>query len=389
MTTPQQRAGELLATYSDPKACVADLLCDRHPADTVAFTIVEPDMSPHHLTFGELRERSRQAAAALADLGVEPGDRVATLMGKSADLVIALLGIWRRGAVHVPLFTAFAPPAISFRLTSSAAKVVVADADQRKKLLPGENMPDPAPWRIVVAGGLAATAGDAVLAELLASYQPDDRRAEAVAAGGDGELIRLFTSGTTGSPKGVPIPVRAIAAFLVYFEYGLGVQQDDVFWNAADPGWAYGLFYGITAPMAAGHGSLLLHAGFSPELTYQVLSAFKVTNFAAAPTVFRVLRSHSAPCPPTWRCAAARRPANRSTPRWCPGPSASWVSRCTTRTGKPSWACASSTAGTRTSRARSRPDRWGSPCPAGRPRCCTTTATRSRPQAPWAGSPST
>jgi len=64
-------------------------------------------------------------------LGVGPGDAVATLMGKSAELVVALLGIWRRGAVHVPLFTAFAPAAISFRLARSGAMVVVADEDQR------------------------------------------------------------------------------------------------------------------------------------------------------------------------------------------------------------------------------------------------------------------
>ena len=64
-------------------------------------------------------------------MGVGPGDAVATLMGKSAELVVALLGIWRRGAVHVPLFTAFAPAAISFRLARSGAMVVVADEDQR------------------------------------------------------------------------------------------------------------------------------------------------------------------------------------------------------------------------------------------------------------------
>jgi acetyl-CoA synthetase len=56
---------------------------------------------------------------------------VATLMGKSAELVVALMRIWRRGAVHVPLFTAFAPPAIAFRLAGSGAKVIVADEDQR------------------------------------------------------------------------------------------------------------------------------------------------------------------------------------------------------------------------------------------------------------------
>ena len=87
-----------------------------------------------------------------------------------------------------------------------------------------------------------------------------------MAVGGDGALILLFTSGTTGAPKGVPVPVKALASFVAYMHYGLDVHDDDVFWNAADPGWAYGLYYGVLGPLATGHRNLLLHAGFSPEL---------------------------------------------------------------------------------------------------------------------------
>ncbi len=123
-----ERIRQLLAQYDTPQACAAELLCDRHPDDTVAFTVVESDLSTTDLTYGDLRRKSAQFAAALAELGIEPGDRVATLMSKSAQLVVVLLGIWRRGAVHVPLFTAFAPPAIGFRLESSDAKIVVSDA---------------------------------------------------------------------------------------------------------------------------------------------------------------------------------------------------------------------------------------------------------------------
>src|SRR4051794_32631303 len=73
----------------------AELLCDRHPAGRTAFTIIEADLSTSDLSYGRLKERSELAAAALARLGVKPGDRVATLMGKSAELATVLLGIWR------------------------------------------------------------------------------------------------------------------------------------------------------------------------------------------------------------------------------------------------------------------------------------------------------
>ena len=96
------------------------------------------------------------------------GDRVATLMSKSADLVFTLMGIWRLGAVHMPLFTAFAWPAIEMRLTGGDAKVVVSDADQRGKL---ESVAVP-----VVVAGLAdcpeARDGDLDLAAITAAQQP-------------------------------------------------------------------------------------------------------------------------------------------------------------------------------------------------------------------------
>lgn len=289
------RVRELLDEYDTAEASVADLLCDRHPADAVAFTVVEGDLSYEDVTYGQLRDRSTRFAAALAGLGVGQGDHVATLMGKSADLVVALLGIWRRGAVHVPLFTAFAAPAIAFRLDASGTKVVVADSGQVSKLAPGDDIPAGPPWQIVVAG---SPSGDNLgFDELLTSYGADDANGSAATVGGGGPMVQLFTSGTTGTPKGVPVPVRALASFHAYQESGLDVRPDDVFWNAADPGWAYGLYYALLGPMAAGTRSILLRAGFSAPLTWQVMEKFGVTNFAAAPTVYRSLRADESSLP--------------------------------------------------------------------------------------------
>lgn len=305
------RIEELLALFGSAEACAAELLCDRHPAGAVAFTVVESDLSSEDLTYGRLRRDSARFAAALADLGIEPGDAVATLMGKSADLVVALLGIWRRGAVHVPLFTAFAPPAVALRMDAGGAKAVIADVDQLPKLAPGPDIPADRPWSTIVAGaeppGGGAPEGTLLLAELLARYTGDEPQGCAVALGGEAPLVLLFTSGTTGTPKGVPVPIKALASFQAYLEFGLDVRPHDVFWNAADPGWAYGLYYGVLAPLAACRRNLLLRAGFSPALTWQVFQAFGVTNFAAAPTVYRSLRASSRPAPDgvRLRCASS------------------------------------------------------------------------------------
>ncbi|MEU4226982.1 AMP-binding protein [Nonomuraea sp. NPDC026600] len=299
-TDPLDRVHELVAAYSDPRAGVAHLLCDRHPADAVAYTVVEPDMSATVLTYGRLRAESERFAAALADLGVGPGDRVATLMGKSADYLVALLAVWRLGAVAVPLFTAFAAPAIALRLLAGGAKVVICDDTQRPKLDPGDDIPADAPWRIIVSG----SGGELNFAELVSAHEPGY---PAAALGGDAPILHIFTSGTTGRPKGVVVPAAAIAGFRLYAEYGCGVRRDDVFWNAADPGWAYGLYFGVIASLSLGVPSILLHAGFSPELTWRVMDEFRVTNFTAAPTVYRSLRASGVPVPPglALRCASS------------------------------------------------------------------------------------
>ena len=265
--------------FSAPDADLAHLLCDGHDPEATAFLFASFDggkARSSRLTYGQLREKSARFASALQARGVGRGDRVAVLMGKSPSLVVALLGIWRLGAVHVPLFTAFAPPAIEMRVRAAGAKLVVTDADQRPKLQALERE----------AGVVVIEAG-ATFDQLIEDHAPIDRN-EAV--GGDGAMIVLYTSGTTGTPKGVTVPVCALASFCSYMHFGLDVSEDDVFWNAADPGWAYGLYYAILGPLALGRPNVMLAGGFSAAATQAVVEELGVTNLAAAPTVYRALR---------------------------------------------------------------------------------------------------
>lgn len=254
------------------------------------------------MSYAELREESEKFAAALHSLGVGAGSRVATLMGKSREYLITLMGIWRLGAVHVPLFTAFAPPAIALRLQGSGAKLVVCDAGQRDKLLAGDAIPAAPDWKIITTGQGDADALS--FDRLMAQAQPG---LAAVTVGGDAPLIHIYTSGTTGNPKGVIVPVRALAAFQAYAEFGFDLRKDDIFWCAADPGWAYGLYFGVLATFLTGVQSVLLKGGFSPQTTMAVLARENITNFAAAPTVYRSLRSSgiTPPAPLALRCASS------------------------------------------------------------------------------------
>ncbi|MDX3568568.1 AMP-binding protein [Streptomyces sp. ID05-47C] len=305
------RVAELTTTFAAPSLDVARLLCDRHPAERPAFTVIDAVGGALTLTYGELAADSHRYARALQGLGVGPGDRVATLMGKTTDLVTVMLAVWRLGAVYVPLFTAFAPQAIALRLEGAGVRVVVVDPDQRHKLDPGPDMPAD-PRRRVVVTGSGARHDDVSLADLVAATSREP--VPAVTTSGDGPLVHMFTSGTTGKPKGVVHPVSYVAGWQVYLEYGLGVTRDSSYWCAADPGWAYGLYAAVVAPLAAGIPSLLLSGGFSPETTWRTLVDHQVTDFAAAPTVYRGLRSAPVAVPPGLRLQRASSAGEPLTP---------------------------------------------------------------------------
>jgi len=283
------RVREVASLFQDEHASTAHLVCDRHDPLRVAYRIVSPQLSATDLTYGHLREQSERLAAALSALGVRSGDRVATLMGKSEAYLTAVLAIWRLGAVHVPLFTAFAVPSIVERLTRSNTKIVVCDEVQQSKLAPGEDIPADAPWRIITtATGSGMMPGAINLAELLTAHPPGF---QAAAVGGEGPVIEIYTSGTTGRPKGVVVPLKALASFQLYGEFAFDLRADDVFWNAADPGWAYGLYFGILSALTTGVMGILFEGGFSAESTFAILARYGVTNFTAAPTVYRSLRA--------------------------------------------------------------------------------------------------
>jgi acetyl-CoA synthetase len=284
--TVEERLGELIRSFSEPQASAAYLLCDRHPAESVAYRVVPKAGPTYAITYGQLKARSERLASGFARLGIVPGDRVATLMSKGEDYLVTLLAIWRLGAVYLPLFTAFAPLAVEMRLASSGAKLIVTDAAQRPKL---DAISIGEPGSLLVAAVDTPTGDDLSLATIEASGEPGF---PAHVGGGNGTVICIFTSGTTGKPKGVEVPLRALAGFQAYGEFGLGLTPDDVFWNAADPGWAYGLYFGVIVSLATGVLSIMHTDKFSPDGTLDVLEKEGVTNFTTAPTVYRSLKAH-------------------------------------------------------------------------------------------------
>lgn len=259
-------------------ACVE--CCDRWvEPGRIALHWSRQDGASGEITFAELREQAARFANHLTSRGVGPGDVVAVMLPRGPELLTTALGIWRAGAVYQPLFTAFGPKAIEHRLKMSEAKLVVTDATHRVKLdeIPG------APPVLVVR---ATRPGDVDFAAALAAEGP---HFAPVLRKGDDLVSLMSTSGTTGLPKGVPIPLKALAAFRVYMTLAVDLRPQDRFWNIADPGWAYGLYYAVLGPLMLGCATTFYDGPFTAESTYRLLRERRITNLAGAPTAYRLL----------------------------------------------------------------------------------------------------
>ncbi len=263
-------------------ACVE--CCDRYAADGAkALDWIAQDGRHETLSFEELRNASARFANLISAQGVKPGDVVAGLLPRTPDLLTVIMGTLRAGAVYQPLFTAFGPKAIQDRLQMSQAKLVVTDTANRSKLDTVENCPT-----IAVIASSAETVPETdidfhrSLAQQSTEFAPIMRR-------GDDLMLMMATSGTTGPAKGVPVPLNALAAFRGYMIDGIDLRPDDVYWNIADPGWAYGLYYAVLGPLMLGKTTTLVESPFTVDGTYDVVERLGISNFAGAPTAYRLM----------------------------------------------------------------------------------------------------
>ncbi len=288
-TNIAKRVNELIDKYSNSPNSVQYLLCDQYPPNKLAYKIINENMQEYNLSYGELKTQSTLIANGLKKRGIKRGDRIATLMGKSKEYIITLLAIWRIGAVHVPLFTAFSPPAITLRVNGSNSKIVFCDQKQQSKLKPSDDFVPQSKLDVITTASFEQTPNWADRWEDLLDSNATVK--EEVGLDPDAAIIHIFTSGTTGEPKGVSLPVKALACIEAYAEFAYDLRQTDIFWNAADPGWAYGLYCGILATLTTGTPAILFEGGFSAQATIEIIEKQKITNFAAAPTVYRSLRA--------------------------------------------------------------------------------------------------
>ena len=236
-------------------------------------------------TFTEMKDRSNQAANILKDkANVNKGDRVFIFMPRTPELYFAFMGILKLGAIVGPLFEAFMEKAVTDRLENSEAKVIITTNTLLPRI-PVDQLPH---LETVVV----------VDDDVDDNYVDFNKEMKAASTDFDMEWLNLddglilhYTSGSTGQPKGVLHEQRAMMVHYISGKYVLDIQEDDVYWCTADPGWVTGTSYGVFSPWLNGATNCIAGGRFSPEAWYQMIEEFKVTIWYTAPTALRMLMS--------------------------------------------------------------------------------------------------
>lgn len=272
----------------DGKLNAFEACCGRHiregRGDVLALVHEDTQGVTHTLTYAELDQQSSHLAGWLLAQGLKEGDRVACMLPRSAALLAAVLATWRIGAVYQPLFTAFGPDAVDYRLGRADTKLVITDHANRFKFDGLSQCPP-----MLAVGGATPEHADDQDWQAALSHAPMTSEPSRLDPGQP--FLQMFTSGTVGKPKGVAVPLSAMTAFALYMELAIDLRSDDRFWNMADPGWAYGLYYAIAGPLLLGVTTHFCEAGFSAEGALDFMKRHRITNFAAAPTAYRLMKA--------------------------------------------------------------------------------------------------
>jgi acetyl-CoA synthetase len=267
---------------------------DRHSElrDKPALLYEDDEGRAEKYTFGQIGALSRRFANALAGLGVQRGDVVAIHLPQRPKTAIAHIGCYRLGAIALPISKLFGPDALLYRLTNSAAKVLMLEPENLEKLGPiRSQLPDLK--HVVIAGGKGSEkhglAGQHGFDDLINQASDDFTMPKANA---EDPALMMYTSGTTGDPKGVLHASRYVLGHNgIDYSYNF-LRDGDLYYSPADWAWAGGLLDGLLAIWPYGIPVLAYQskARFDPDVMLHLVEKYGATVGLYPPTVLKGLR---------------------------------------------------------------------------------------------------
>ena len=267
---------------------IAAACCGRWASDRTRFALYWEDesgaTSAH--SFWDLQREANRLSNVLAGLGVARGDKVALILPQRRETAVAHIAVYQMGAVAVPLSFLFGPDALAYRLENSGAVVALVDP---------QSAPNLAPIRGRLHGltqvlGVAGAAGSDLL-DYDASVDAASPHFAAVTTRADDAALIVYTSGTTGPPKGALIAHRCLLGNLSGFVHSHDgfPQPGDLFWSPADWAWTGGLMDALLPTLYFGQPIVGYRGRFDPERAFRLLEKYQIRNAFLFPTALKLM----------------------------------------------------------------------------------------------------
>ncbi|MDZ7331630.1 MAG: acetate--CoA ligase [candidate division KSB1 bacterium] len=266
----------------------SDRICEQGKGAKPALLWENSQGQQQRFSFDDIRRASNTIGAFLRKLGIQVGDRVCLFLDRVPELYLGFLGILKIGAIAQPLFSAFGDESLYIRLENAGTCAILT---QRKHLPKVRKIREKLPALkhiIVVDYDGQKPLQEREVAFNLATAQPVDQF-EIYPSTAETPSVLHYTSGTTGQPKGVQHVHYSLISQYLTAKWVLDLQDNDIYWCTADPGWVTGTSYGIIGPWSLGITQCVLDAGFSAEAWYQFIEKYKITVWYTAPTAIRSL----------------------------------------------------------------------------------------------------
>ena len=274
--------------YETGKVNIAYESIDRHVKtyrkNKIALFYKDDEREEAYTYYDMMRQTNKAANVLKAHSNLEVGDRFFIFMPRSPELYFILLGALKAGLIVGPLFEAFMEGAVYDRLDDSDAKAIVTTPELVERI-PIDRLPKLE--TVFVVGDDVTEEGPFV--DFMKYFEDASDAFDIEWLSLDSPTLLHYTSGSTGKPKGVVHVQEAMVHHYQTARWVLDLNDRDVYWCTADPGWVTGTSYGIFGPMLAGVTSLIVGGRFSTERWYGAIEQYGVTVWYSAPTAFRML----------------------------------------------------------------------------------------------------